>query len=78
MTATDATLPHSGAVAPDPAPSRRPRSRAMKSLMRNPSALFGGALVVIFIVVALAAPLVAPYAPTASSSRVWTRVGAKS
>ncbi len=66
MTATDATVPHSGSVAPEPTPPRRPRSRALTSLMRNPSALFGGALVLIFLVVAITAPLVAPYAPTAS------------
>lgn len=51
---------------PAPAPRRRSRSRAWASLRRNPSALFGAAVVILFVLGAVAAPLIAPYDPNAS------------
>src|SRR5436309_8706854 len=46
--------------------ARRARpQRAWRWLRRSPAAITGGALVLLLIVVALAAPLVAPFDPTA-------------
>lgn len=65
MTAADASQPPGMRLPSGPA-GRGPRHRALRSLARNPSAIFGGVIVSAFVVVSIAAPLVAPYAPTAS------------
>ena len=41
-----------------------PKAEVWRRLRRNPSFLVGAALIVIFVVVAIAAPLLAPYSPT--------------
>ena len=41
-----------------------PKAEVWRRLRRNPSFLVGLALIVIFVVVAIAAPLIAPYSPT--------------
>jgi len=50
-----------------PGPTRPPRSLwsdARSRLMRNPVAMAGGAVVIVLILVAIAAPYIAPYDPT--------------
>lgn len=47
-------------------PPRR-YNRVLKSLVKHPSTLLGTTIVVIFVAVALMAPLLAPYSPIASS-----------
>lgn len=50
------------------APSRpRSRSRVWRKLGRNPAALAGGLIVLLFVLMAIAAPLIAPYEPNVSS-----------
>ena len=41
-----------------------PKAEVWRRLRRNPSFLVGAVLIVIFVVVAIAAPLIAPYSPT--------------
>ncbi|HVE98235.1 MAG TPA: ABC transporter permease [Mycobacteriales bacterium] len=41
-----------------------PKAEVWRRLRRNPSFLIGLALIVIFVIVAIAAPLLAPYSPT--------------
>jgi len=43
------------------------QSRIWRRLRRNPTALAGGVIVLLFLVVAIAAPLLAPYEPNVSS-----------
>jgi peptide/nickel transport system permease protein len=61
--ATPATMPASGTGAPRPAP----RTRALHRLLHRPAAAFGLAVIAIVVVLALLAPLVAPYDPLATS-----------
>ncbi|EWY36232.1 glutathione ABC transporter permease GsiD [Skermanella stibiiresistens SB22] len=49
-----------------PVPSRS-RSRVWRKLRSNPAALAGGIIVLLFIAMAIAAPLIAPYDPNVSS-----------
>jgi peptide/nickel transport system permease protein len=48
-----------------------PRARAVRSLFKRKSAIFGLVLIALFIALAVFAPIVAPYDPTAQS---WTNV----
>jgi peptide/nickel transport system permease protein len=59
----------SNAVATAPAPVRSgwSQSRVWRRLRRNPTALAGGVIVLLFIAIAIAAPLLAPYEPNVSS-----------
>jgi peptide/nickel transport system permease protein len=60
MAAVVDTLPR---VAPDSAP----RAHALRRLLHRPSAAFGLAVIVLFVALALFAPLVAPYDPLATA-----------
>lgn len=51
--------------------ARLSSNRALRKLLRNPSTLLGTTIVVLFVLVALLAPLIAPYPPTETS---WTAV----
>ena len=55
------------------ATSRRPwlRSRVWRRLLRNPAALGGGAVVLLFVLAALAAPLISTHEPNATN---WLQV----
>ena len=58
------------AVAPIATPRVRPaplRANVLRRLLRRPAAMIGLVVVVIFIVAAVAAPLIAPYDPIATS-----------
>ncbi|PZP42467.1 MAG: diguanylate cyclase [Azospirillum brasilense] len=57
------------AAAANPAATRRdsPGRRAVRRFLRHRLAVFGLAVIVIFVLAALLAPLVAPYDPTATS-----------
>ncbi|HYB10534.1 MAG TPA: ABC transporter permease [Alphaproteobacteria bacterium] len=44
-----------------------PFGQAMRRLLRHPSAVFGGAVVVFFVAIAIAAPWVSPYDPLKTS-----------
>jgi peptide/nickel transport system permease protein len=44
--------------------SRNPFLHAMRRTLRNPMGMFGASVVCLFILVALAAPLIAPYSPS--------------
>jgi peptide/nickel transport system permease protein len=48
-----------------------PAARALRRLLRRKGALFGGAVVLFFVLVALLAPLIAPYDPIQTS---WTAI----
>jgi peptide/nickel transport system permease protein len=48
-----------------------PAGRALQSLLARPSAVVGLAIIILFIAIAIFAPLVAPYDPTATS---WSQV----
>ena len=56
-------------AAANPAPARRdsPGRRAMRRLLRHRLAVFGLAVIVLFVLGAILAPLIAPYDPTATS-----------
>lgn len=64
MTAAD--LPQAAAAEAVAQPSRR-RSRAVGKFLANRGALVGGIVVVLFVVLALAAPLLSPFDPLATS-----------
>jgi peptide/nickel transport system permease protein len=53
------------------APAESPVRRALRRLVRRKGAMFGLAVIVLFVALALCAPIVAPYDPTAQS---WTSV----
>jgi peptide/nickel transport system permease protein len=53
------------------APAESPVRRALRRLVRRKGAMFGLAVIVLFVALALFAPIVAPYDPTAQS---WTSV----
>jgi peptide/nickel transport system permease protein len=57
----------SNAAATAPARSGWSQSRIWRRLRRNPTALAGGLIVLLFIAIAIAAPLLAPYEPNVSS-----------
>ncbi|PZQ09239.1 MAG: diguanylate cyclase, partial [Ancylobacter novellus] len=56
-------------AAANPAPARRdsPGRRAMRRFLRHRLAVFGLAVIVLFVLGAILAPLIAPYDPTATS-----------
>jgi peptide/nickel transport system permease protein len=61
------SISNAAATAPAPARSGWSQSRVWRRLRRNPTALAGGAIVLLFLIVAIAAPLLAPYEPNVSS-----------
>jgi len=61
------SISNAAATAPAPARSGWPQSRVWRRLRRNPTALAGGVIVLLFIAIAIAAPLLAPYEPNVSS-----------
>jgi peptide/nickel transport system permease protein len=61
------SISNAAATAPAPARSGWLQSRVWRRLRRNPTALAGGVIVLLFLVVAIAAPLLAPYEPNVSS-----------
>jgi peptide/nickel transport system permease protein len=61
------SISNAAATAPAPARSGWSRSRVWHRLRRNPTALAGGLIVLLFIAIAIAAPLLAPYEPNVSS-----------
>ena len=61
------SISNAAATAPAPARSGWSQSRVWRRLRRNPTALAGGAIVLMFLIVAIAAPLLAPYEPNVSS-----------
>ena len=61
------SISNAAATAPAPARSRWSQSRVWRRLRRNPTALAGGLIVLLFIAIAVAAPLLAPYEPNVSS-----------
>ena len=61
------SISNAAATAPAPARSRWSQSRVWRRLRRNPTALAGGPIVLLFIAIAVAAPLLAPYEPNVSS-----------
>jgi peptide/nickel transport system permease protein len=66
---TDATLPLLSGTAPDELES--PARRALRRLMARKGAVAGCVVIAAFVVMALAAPFIAPYDPVATS---WTLV----
>src|SRR3984885_7776640 len=58
-------------LARDAAPVESPARRALRRLVRRKGALVGLAVIALFVAVALLAPLIAPYDPTAQG---WTAV----
>jgi peptide/nickel transport system permease protein len=56
---------------PQVAPAATPRTHPLRRLVRRPSAAIALAIIAFFIVIALAAPLIAPYDPLATS---WSAV----
>jgi peptide/nickel transport system permease protein len=67
----DAAVAASLPVAQTRARAETPSRRALRRLFRRKSALLSLGVIVLFVLVALAAPLIAPYDPTAQS---WTAV----
>jgi peptide/nickel transport system permease protein len=61
------SISNAAATAPAPARSGWSQSRVWRRLRRNPTALAGGVIVLLFIAIAIAAPLLAPYEPNVSS-----------
>jgi peptide/nickel transport system permease protein len=68
MTAIDITTT---AAAAAPAVHARPRQRAVRRLVKRRGAMVGAVVVLFFVLVAVAAPLIAPYDPVATS---WSAV----
>jgi peptide/nickel transport system permease protein len=68
---TDAALPLSGLGDGADATIESPSRRALRRLLRRKGAIFGLIVIAAFILLAVFAPLVAPYDPTAQS---WTAV----
>ena len=66
---TDAALPLLSGTAPDELES--PARRALRRLMARKGAVAGCVVIAVFVVMALAAPFIAPYDPVATS---WTLV----
>ena len=66
---TDAALPFLSGTAPDELES--PTRRALRRLMARKGAVAGCVVIAVFVVMALAAPFIAPYDPVATS---WTLV----
>nr|WP_110649249.1 ABC transporter permease [Salinicola peritrichatus] len=60
-----------GGVSPAKPANRSSASRVWRRLLRHPSTLLGGALVMLFIAVALLAPWLAPFDPAAND---WTSI----
>src|SRR3954453_1238871 len=61
------SISNAAATAPAPALSSWSQSRIWRRLRRNPTGLAGGVIVLLFIAIAIAAPLLAPYEPNVSS-----------
>jgi peptide/nickel transport system permease protein len=59
------------ALAPEAAPVESPARRALRRLLRRKGAVLGLAVIALFVVAAVCAPLIAPYDPAAQS---WTLV----
>jgi peptide/nickel transport system permease protein len=57
----------SNAITTAPARTGWSQSRVWRQLRRNPTAMAGGLIVLLFIAIAIAAPLLAPYEPNVSS-----------
>jgi peptide/nickel transport system permease protein len=54
-------------LAISPARVLKPRSHVLRRLLRRPTAAAGLAIVIVFVITAIAAPLIAPYDPIATS-----------
>lgn len=61
------SISNAAATAPAPARTGWSQSRVWRRLRRNPTALAGSVIVLLFIAIAIAAPLLAPYEPNVSS-----------
>jgi peptide/nickel transport system permease protein len=71
MTAIGMTTATAAAPAGDRPSDTKPWRRAVRRLVRRRGAMVGAAVVLFFVVVAVAAPLIAPYDPVATS---WSAV----
>src|SRR5436190_20028849 len=67
---TDAALPVTIAQAAS-GPQQNPTLRALQTLFERPSAVIGLAVIALFVILAVFAPLIAPYDPIATS---WSMV----
>jgi peptide/nickel transport system permease protein len=68
---SDATLPANIIVAKPAGRLESPAGRALQNLLARPSAVIGLAIIALFVLLAIFAPLVAPYDPVATS---WSAV----
>ena len=68
MTSTATPSANAGtAPAPPPARSRSHRANVLRRVLRNPQAMFGAAVILLLVFVAIAAPLLMPADPFATS-----------